>query len=167
MDRIDFYKLDGLLNEQQREVRDKVRNYVETRVKPFINPYWEKGEFPYEIALGLKELPIVGGSIRDYGCPGLDLLSVGLVAYELARGDGSIGTFFGVQSGLAMGSIALLGAEEQRQRWLPAMVKLEKIGAFGLTEPLRGSDAAHVLTSARREGNHYVLNGAKRWIGNA
>jgi glutaryl-CoA dehydrogenase len=119
------------------------------------------------MALGLKELPIVGGSIEGYGCAGLDLLSAGLVAYELSRGDGSIGTFFGVHSGLAMGSIALLGDEEQRRRWLPAMVGMEKLGAFGLTEPLRGSDAAHVLTTARREGDTYLLNGEKRWIGNA
>lgn len=167
MDKIDFYKLDGLLTEPQRELRDQVRAYVETKVKPYINPYWEKAEFPYEMALGLKELPIVGGDIQGYGCAGLDLLSLGLVAYELARGDGSIGTFFGVHSGLAMGSIALLGSEAQRQRWLPAMARLEKIGAFGLTEPLRGSDAGHALTVARREGDCYILNGEKRWIGNA
>jgi glutaryl-CoA dehydrogenase len=167
MDNVDFYRLDSLLTDQQREVRNAVRAYVETKVKPYINPYWEKAEFPYEMALGLKELPIVGGSIEGYGCAGLDLLSTGLVAYELARGDGSIGTFFGVHSGLAMGSIALLGDEEQCQRWLPAMVSMEKIGAFGLTEPLRGSDAAHVLTTARREGDSYLLNGEKRWIGNA
>ncbi len=92
---------------------------------------------------------------------------MGLVACELARGDGSVCTFYIVHSGLAMGSIGLLGSEEQRERWLPKMALLEKIGAFGLTEPERGSDASHVLTSARREGKNYILNGAKSWIGNA
>ena len=82
MDNVDFYRLDSLLTDQQREVRDTVRAYVETKVKPYINPYWEKGEFPYEMALGLKELPIVGGSIEGYGCAGLDLLSAGLVAWH-------------------------------------------------------------------------------------
>lgn len=165
----DFYKLDALLTPQQRAVRDQVREYVENVVLPHINPYWERGEFPYEIALRLKELPIsiMGGVLRGYGCAGLDPLECGLVAYELSRGDGSVGTFYGVHSGLAMGAIGLLGSDEQRQRWLPAMARLEKIGAFGLTEPERGSDASHVQTSARRENGHYVLNGAKRWIGNA
>ncbi|MCB0032637.1 MAG: acyl-CoA dehydrogenase family protein, partial [Anaerolineales bacterium] len=109
----------------------------------------------------------MGTMLHGYGCAGLDAISAGLVRYELGRGDGSIGTFYGVHSGLAMGSIGKLGSEEQKERWLPAMARLEKIGAFGLSEPLRGSDAVHVLTEARREGDEYVLNGAKRWIGNA
>lgn len=163
----DFYQLDRLLTGAQRDLRDQVRDYVETVVWPHINPFWERGEFPVEIAMEIKRLPIIGGALRGYGCAGLDPLEMGLVAYELARGDGSIGTFYGVHSGLAMGAIGLLGSDAQRERWLPAMARLEKIGAFGLTEPLRGSDAAHVLTTARREGDHYVLNGAKRWIGNA
>jgi glutaryl-CoA dehydrogenase len=92
---------------------------------------------------------------------------MGLICYELAKGDGSIGTFFGVHSGLSMGTIGLLASEDQKARWLPGMIRLEKIGAFGLTEPERGSAAVDVQTRARRDGNHYVLNGAKRWIGNA
>lgn len=163
----DFFKLDDFLSDQQRDLRDQVRTFVEEVIWPNINPYWERGEFPYELAMRLRELPIIGGMLRGYGCPGLDPLAAGLVIYELARGDGSIGTFYGVHSGLAMGSIMLLGSDEQRERWIPAMARLEKIGAFGLTEPERGSDAAHVLTTARRDGDDYVLNGAKRWIGNA
>lgn len=163
----DFYQLDTLLTEAQRDIRDQVRAYMEHVIWPNINPYWERAEFPHELAFGLKELPIVGGTLQGYGCAGLDPLTNGLVNYELSRGDGSISTFFGAHSGLAMGSIGLLGSAEQRERWLPGMVKMEKIGAFGLTEPLRGSDASHVLTTARREGDFYVLNGAKRWIGNA
>ena len=98
---------------------------------------------------------------------GLSRLGAGIVARELARADGSLNTFFGVHSGLAMGSIAMLGSEEQKERWLPAMARLEKIGAFGLTEPEHGSDSVSLETTARRDGDAYVLNGAKRWIGNA
>jgi glutaryl-CoA dehydrogenase len=163
----DFYQLDARLTVAQHELRNQVRSYVEHVIWPNINPYWERAEFPRELALGLKALPIVGGMLHGYGCAALDPLSLGLVNYELSRGDGSIGTFFGVHSSLAMGSIGLLGSAEQRERWLPPMAKMEKIGAFGLTEPLRGSDASHLLTTARREGDFYVLNGAKRWIGNA
>lgn len=163
----DFFQLEARLNEKQRAVRDRIRHFVETEVRPKINPYWEKAEFPYEIAMKLPELNILGGSLEGYGCAGLDPLSAGVAIFELAKGDGSINTFYGVQSGLAMGSIGLLGSEEQKQRWLPGMAKLEKIGAFGLTEPNVGSDAVHIQTTARKDGNHYILNGAKRWIGNA
>ncbi len=163
----DFYDMEALLTDEQRRIRDEVKAYVDGIVRPRINPYWERAEFPWEIVRSLPDLPIMGGMLRGYGCAGLDAVQLGLVRYELAKGDGSVGTFYGVQSGLAMGSIGLLGSEEQKARWLPAMARLEKMSAFGLTEPLRGSDAAHVLTTARREGDHYLLNGAKRWIGNA
>lgn len=164
---LDLFRLDNFLTDEQRAVRDRVRHYVETVIRPNINPYWEKAEWPRDLAMGLKDLGIIGGVIRGYGSAGLDPLVMGLVKYELAKGDGSINTFYGVHSGLAMGSIGLLGSNEQRERWLPAMSKLEKIGAFGLTEPLQGSDAVHVQTTARQDGNEWVLNGAKRWIGNA
>ncbi len=163
----DFYKLDSQLSEEQRHLRNQVQTYVEHHVHPYINPYWERAEFPYEIVMGLKDLRIMGGALKGYGCAGLDSLAMGLVACELARRDGSVCTFYIVHSGLAMGSIGLLGSEEQRERWLPKMALLEKIGGFGLTEPERGSDGSHVLTSARREGKNYILNGAKCWIGNA
>jgi len=109
----------------------------------------------------------MGGMLSGYGCAGISPLEMGLVAFEMAKGDGSIGTFYGVHSGLAMGSIGTMGSEEQKARWLPAMVRMEKIGAFGLTEPERGSNAVDVQTRAHRDGDYYVLNGAKRWIGNA
>lgn len=163
----DFLNLDEKLTAAQRTLRLQVRQYVEEEVRPYINPYWEKAEFPHKMAMKLGQLPIMGTMIQGYGCAALDAISAGLVRYELGRGDGSIGTFYGVHSGLAMGSIGKLGSEEQKERWLPAMARLKKIGAFGLSEPLRGSDAVHVLTAARREGDEYVLNGAKRWIGNA
>jgi len=163
----DYYGLDEKLTDKQRALRDQVRAFVQDEVLPNINPYWEKAEFPWPIAEKLKELPIMGGPIPTHGGAGLDFVEMGLVGYELAKGDGSVGTFYGVHSGLAMGSISLLGSEEQKDRWLPAMAKMEKIGAFGLTEPNRGSNATQVETTARLDGDHYVLNGAKRWIGNA
>jgi glutaryl-CoA dehydrogenase len=163
----DFYKFDDYLSDKQRATRDRVRDYVQQMVLPNINPYWDKAEFPWEIAKAMKDVGILGGALTTHGAAGLDFVEMGLAMYELAKGDGSITTFYGVHSGLAMGSIGLLGSEEQQDRWLPAMAKLEKIGAFGLTEPNVGSNAVQVETTARRDGNGYRLNGAKRWIGNA
>ncbi len=163
----DFLRLDQRLNPQQAVLVAKVNEFVEQTVKPNINPYWEKAEFPWEIVKKMADLPIWGGTLSDYGCAGLDTLSLGLVRYELAKGDGSVGTFYGVQSSLAMMSIGLLGSEEQKERWIPEMVTLDKIGAFGLTEPGHGSDAGSIETTATRDGDSYILNGAKRWIGNA
>lgn len=167
LETFDFFRLEDRLTDKQRAVRDRVRQFVETEVKPKINPYWDRAEFPWEIVEAMKDLPIIGGTIDGYGCAGLDPLSVGIAMFELAHGDGSINTFMGVHSGLTMSSIGLLGSEEQKQRWLPAMAKLEKIGAFALTEPNAGSDAVHLQTTARKDGQSYILNGAKRWIGNA
>ncbi|MFZ4814299.1 MAG: acyl-CoA dehydrogenase family protein [Phototrophicaceae bacterium] len=163
----DLFKLDNFLTDSQRALRDRVRTYVNEVVRPKITPYWERAEFPWEIVMPMTELGIMGGLIRGWGSAGLDPLEVGLVTYEIAKGDGSVGTFFGVQSGLAMTSIGLLGSDEQRERWLPGLAKLEKIGAFGLTEPNVGSNARGIETMATLDGDHYVLNGAKRWIGNA
>lgn len=167
--RFDFLNMENFLMDQQKAVRDEAREFVQREVLPNINPYWEKAEFPREIAMKLGDFstPIIGGMIRGFDSAGLDPLAMGLLMYELAKGDGSITTFFGVHSGLAMGSIGLLGSNEQRERWLPAMSKLEKIGAFALTEPERGSNAVDIQTTARLDGDHYVINGAKRWIGNA
>lgn len=163
----DFYNVDMHFTDKQKALRQQVRDFVEADVMPNINPYWEKAEFPWEIAKKMKNLPIMGGPLFEHGAAGLDFVEMGLVIYELAKGDGSIGTFYGVHSGLAMGSIGLLGDEEQKARWLPDMVTLDKIGAFGLTEPHVGSNAAHVQTKAKKDGDGYILNGAKRWIGNA
>ena len=164
---VDLYRLEELLTDEQRQLRNKVRTYVEETIVPNINPYWERAEFPRELAMGLRDLGIVGGPVQGYGCPGLDALSAGLVINELSRGDGSVCTFYGVQSGLTIGTINLLGSEEQRQRWIPGLAALDKIGAYGLTEPSHGSDAAHMLTTACRDGDSYILNGTKRWVGNA
>ncbi len=163
----DFLKLDTFLSDTQRATRDRVRAYVQNTVLPNINPYWDKAEFPRDLVMPLRDLGIVGGVIRGFDSAGLDPLEMGLTMFELAKGDGSVSTFYGVHSGLAMGSVGLLGSNEQRERWLPAMARLEKIGAFGLTEPNRGSDAVSIESTARKDGDYYILNGAKRWIGNA
>jgi len=162
----DYYLLSDLLSDQEREIRDRVRTFVDTEVLPIINDYWERAEFPFELVPKLAQLGVVGGPIQGYGCPGLSRLGQGMVTLELSRGDGSVNTFLGVQNGLAMGSINMLGSQEQKQRWLPGMAKLEKIGAFALTEPKHGSDSVALETTARRDGDHWILNGAKRWIGN-
>jgi glutaryl-CoA dehydrogenase len=161
------FRLDDTLSDEERELRDRVRAFGEQRVLPVINDYWERAEFPFELVAPLAELGVVGGAIEGYGCPGLSRRAGGIVARELARADGSLNTFYGVHSGLAMGSIALLGSEEQKQRWLPPMARLQTIGAFALTEPDHGSDSVSLQTSARREDDEWVLEGRKRWIGNA
>jgi glutaryl-CoA dehydrogenase len=163
----DYYLMDELLTDEERAIRDKVRAFSDQEVIPIINDYWERAEFPFELVPKLAKLGIAGGSIKGYGCPGISAVASGLVMIELARGDASIATFYGVHSGLAMNSIAMLGSEEQKQRWLPPMARMEKIGAFALTEPKHGSDAVALETRAHRVGDEYVLNGAKRWIGNA
>jgi glutaryl-CoA dehydrogenase len=163
----DFYRIDDLLTDSEREIRDRVRMFSDKEVTPIINDYWERAEFPFELLPKLAELNIAGGNISGYGCPGMSPIAAGLMGMELARGDGSVCTAFGVHSGLAMSSIALLGDEDQKQRWLPPMARMELIGAFGLTEPNHGSDAVALETRARRDGDAWVLDGAKRWIGNA
>ncbi len=161
----DYFFLREQLTEEQLEVLRRVRLFVDDEVLPVIGGYWERAEMPWPLIRRLGELGVVGEDIQGYGCPGLDPISCGLVHMELNRGDGSLGTFLGVQSGLAMKSIAMLGSEEQKQRWLPGMARLEQLGAFALTEPNHGSDSVGLETSARRVGDSYVLNGAKRWIG--
>ena len=164
----DFYNLSHTLTKEERELQLKVRAFMETEVKPIVDKYWLEAEFPFQIIEKMAALNICGTTYTGYGCPGLSYIMEGILAMEMARVDTSISTFFGVQSGLAMGSIYLLGSEEQKQEWLPAMQQFKKIGAFGLTEPEVGSGAAGGLTmQAKRNGDIWVLNGQKKWIGNA
>jgi glutaryl-CoA dehydrogenase len=165
----DFYHLgDEALKDEDRALQLKVRAFLEKEVKPVVNQYWLKAEFPFELIPKIAELNICGLTYTGYGCPGRSNLMEGMLAMEMARIDTSISTFFGVQSGLAMGSIYLLGSEAQKQEWLPSMQQFKTIGAFGLTEPEVGSGAAGGLTTtAKRTGNTWVLNGQKKWIGNA
>ena len=162
----DYFQLREEFTPAQLDHLQRARDFVQGEVLPVINGYWERAEFPWPLVEKLGAAGLVGDDIAGYGCPGMDALSSGLVHMEINRGDGSMGTFLGVQSGLAMRSIAMLGSEEQKQRWLPAMARVERIGAFALTEPEHGSDSIALTTSARRDGASWVLNGAKKWIGN-
>src|ERR1700684_2764935 len=164
----DFYGLMETLPAEELAVVKQVRTFMETKIAPIITKYWVEDAFPFEILPAIKELNIGGVGMQGYGCRGGSAQLFGLVAMEMARVDSSIATFFGVHSGLAMGSIYLGGSEEQKQKWLPPMARLEKIGCFGLTEPLVGSGASGGLTTtAQRDGDSWILNGEKRWIRNA
>jgi glutaryl-CoA dehydrogenase len=163
----DYFRIADQLTRDEVSYWRRTRDFVDDEVLPVINGYWERAEFPWPLVKALAELGIVGDGIEGCGCPPMSPIACGLVHMELNRGDGSLGTFLGVQAGLAMQSIAMLGSEKQKQRWLPEMARLEKIGAFALTEPLHGSDSVSLETSARRDGDEWVLNGVKKWIGNA
>src|SRR6478672_1140714 len=164
----DFYQLADVLTADEKATVKKVRAYMETKVQPIINKYWSDDAFPFELLPSFKELHLGGLGFEGYGCAGGSQKLFGFVAMELARVDALFGTFFGVHSGLAMGSIYLDGSEEQKHKWLPPMASFEKIGCFGLTEPLVGSGTGGgLLTTAKRDGDTWVLNGQKRWIGNA
>jgi glutaryl-CoA dehydrogenase len=164
----DFYALGATISEEDQARLRRTRDFLEAEVAPVINDYWIREEFPHQLLPKLAELHIMGLPYHGYGCPGKSTLLDGMMMMELARVDSSMATFRGVHSGLAMGSIYLCRSEEQKQRWLPPMARMEKIGAFGLTEPEVGSGTARGLTTtARRDGDSWVLNGQKKWIGNA
>jgi len=164
----DFFDLVETLPAEELAVVKQVRTFMETKVAPIITKYWVEDAFPFELLPALKELNLGGVGLQGYGCRGGSGLLAGLVAMEMARVDTSVATFFGVHSGLAMSSIYLGGSEEQKQKWLPPMARLEKVGCFGLTEPLVGSGASGGLTTtAKREGDTWIINGQKRWIGNS
>src|ERR1700751_3980317 len=164
----DFYQLVETLPAEELAIVKQVRAFMETTIAPIITKYWVEDSFPFELLPALKELNIGGVGMQGYGCRGGSAQLFGLIAMEMARFDSSIATFFGVHDGLAMGSIYLGGSEEQKQKWLPPMARWEKIGCFGRTEPLVGSGTGGgLLTTAKREGDTWLLNGQKRWIGNA
>ena len=164
----DFYELVETLPAEELAVVKQVRTFMESKVAPIITKYWIDDAFPFEVLPAMKELNIGGLGMNGYGCRGGSALLFGLVAMEQARIDVSFSTFYGVHNGLAMGSIFLGGSEEQKQKWLPPLAKLEKIACFGLTEPLVGSGASGGLTTtAKREGDTWVINGQKKWIGNS
>lgn len=164
----DFYNIGHTLKPEERALQLKVRAFMETEIKPIVNDYWRRGEFPYHIIPKVAEMNICGITYEGYNNPVRSCLMEGVLAMEMSRVDVSFATFFGVQSGLVMGSIYLLGSEDQKKEWLPELKSLRKIGAFGLTEPEVGSAVAGGLTmKARRNGTTWTLNGQKKWIGNA
>lgn len=164
----DFYELSDKLTDEQRVIQLQLRSMMEEEIKPIVNDYWLHDEFPFEIIDKFRKLNLCGVTYEGYGCPNLPFLMEGVIAMEMARVDASVATFFGVQSGLVMGSIYLCGSEAQKQEWLPQLQQLNKIGSFGLTEPDVGSAAAGGLTTTcEKTDEGWVLNGQKKWIGNA
>jgi len=162
----DFFSVREQFTDEQWHHFVATRRFVDQEVLPAAAGFWERAELPWPLIQRLPELGIVGEDIEGYGCSAMSHTACGLVHMELHRGDGSLGTFLGVHAGLGMQSIAMCGSEEQKQRWLPDMAALRKLGAFALTEPDHGSDSIALETSARRDGDHWVLDGHKRWIGN-
>src|SRR5260221_9627212 len=163
----DFYSIRQILSAPEQELLSKVRSFMETKVAPIVTKYWAEDAFPFEIIPAIRELNIVGLGFTGYGCPGGSTLLDGFVAMEIARVDASIATFYGVHSGLAMGSIYLGGSEEQKKKWLPPMARLEKVGAFGLAEPRGGKgDPAGLKKTPNREGNYGATTGRKKWKAN-
>ena len=164
----DFYMTSRILSPDDEAIRMKVRAFMETEVQPIISDFWERDEFPFDLLPKIRALNIMGLPYQGYGCPGRSTTMMGFIMMEIARVDCSLSTFFGVHTGLAMGSIYLCGSEEQKQKWLPQMAALEKVGSFGLTEPLVGSGTSGgLLTTAQRSGDTWTLNGEKKWIGNS
>jgi len=166
----DFYNYEALLSDEERKILLSAREFMTTEIKPMVNEYWAKGEFPHELIGKFRGAGLAGLSYEGYGehPAAVSNLLTGMLAMELSRTDASVATFFGVHNGLAMYSIYAGGDQEQRDRWLPAMAAMDKIGAFAMTEPLGGSDVAGGMrTTAKRTGDTWILNGAKKWIGNA
>ncbi|MCO4238123.1 acyl-CoA dehydrogenase family protein [Pseudarthrobacter raffinosi] len=164
-DTSDLIGIDTLLTPEEVTVREKVRGFVDSVIKPNIADWYEHAEFPLEIVPQMAELGLLGMHIKGYGCPGRTSVEYGLAALELEAGDSGLRTFVSVQGSLAMSAIAKHGSEEQKHEWLPRMAAGTAIGCFGLTEPSAGSDPGNMLTFAKRDGDDWILNGTKRWIG--
>lgn len=164
-DPMDLLSIDSLLTEEELALRAQVRAFVDEAVRPRIAEWYENAVFPVELVPRLAELGLLGMHLEGYGCAGRSAVEYGIAAAELEAGDSGLRTFVSVQGSLAMSAIHKHGTEEQKTRWLPGMAAGELIGCFGLTEPGSGSDPGSMTTFARRDGDDWVLNGAKRWIG--
>jgi len=165
-DGVDLYNLDSLLSEDERQVRDAVRAWVDDNVIPVIEGHCRAGTFPHHLVRQMGEMGLLGVNLSGYGCPGMSNVAYGLVAQELERGDSGIRSFASVQTSLCMYPIHAFGTEEQKNKYLPDMAQGKLIGCFGLTEPDFGSNPGDMVTRAVDEGDSYVLNGAKMWITN-
>ena len=163
---LDFYDIDSLLTDEERMVRDMVRDWVDEKILPNIEKACHDGVFPDEWRVDLGEMGILGAPLEGYGCPGLSYVAYGLICQELERGDSGVRSFASVQGSLAMYPIWNFGSEEQKNHYLPKMTTGEWIGCFGLTEPDYGSNPGDMITRADDKGDHYLLNGAKMWITN-
>jgi glutaryl-CoA dehydrogenase len=162
---MDYLGLDALLSADELAWRDTVRAFVRDRIRPNIQDWYERAVFPAGIVAEMGQLGLLGTHLSGYGCPGRSAVEYGLAALELEAGDSGLRTFVSVQGSLAMSAIHKFGSDGQKERWLPPMAAGELIGCFGLTEPEAGSDPASMTTTARRAGDGWVINGAKRWIG--
>lgn len=163
---LDYYNIDDLLTEDERLIRDTVRDFVEEKFLPLVTQHYRDGTFPMEVIPQLGELGLLGPTIEGYDCAGLNSIAYGLICQELERGDSGLRSFASVQSSLVMYPIYAFGSEAQKEKWLPGLAAGKKIGCFGLTEPDYGSNPSGMITRARKEGDSYVLNGAKMWITN-
>jgi len=162
----DLLDLAGLLSETELEIRERVRAFVDAKIRPNIADWYENAVFPTEIVRDMGDLGLLGMHLEGYGCPGRSAVEYGIAALELEAGDSGLRTFVSVQGSLAMSAIRRFGSEEQKNRYLPGMAAGELIGCFGLTEPTAGSDPGAMATTAvRGSDGSWVLNGAKRWIG--
>ena len=167
LDPLDLYDIRSELSDDESMVRDTVARFVDDRVIPVMREAFEKHEFPQHLIGAVAELGLLGSSIDGYDCAGLNSICYGLICQELERGDSGLRSFVSVQSSLVMYPIYTYGSDEQKDRWLPAMARGEAIGCFGLTEPHGGSDPGNMKTHAKRDGDDWMLNGAKMWITNA
>ena len=163
---VDYYGIDELLTEEQRMMRDAVRDWVEAKFVPIVSQHHRDGTFPTELAKDLGEMGVFGATLKGYGCAGLDNVAYGLIMQELERGDSGLRSFASVQSGLVMYPIYSYGSDAQKERWLPRLQSGDALGCFGLTEPDHGSDPGSMKTRAVKKGQEYVLNGTKLWITN-
>ncbi len=163
----DLYQIDSLLSEDERAVRETVARFIDTSYLPIAGKLFTEGRFPTELIPELASLGVLGATLRGYGCAGLSNVAGGLIYQELERGDSGMRSFASVQTALCMFPIWAYGSDAQKVRYLPKMAEGRVIGCFGLTEPNAGSDPAGMTTRARRDGNDYVLDGAKAWITNA
>jgi glutaryl-CoA dehydrogenase len=161
----DYLDLDSLFSAEELALRDRVRAFVDERIRPNIAAWYEQAHFPREIVKEMGAQGLLGMHLQGYGCAGRSAVEYGLAAMELEAGDSGLRTFVSVQGSLAMSAVHKFGSEEQKQRWLPGMAAGDLVGCFGLTEPTAGSDPASMLTTAVRDGDEWVLDGAKRWIG--
>ncbi|RZC19273.1 Protein trichome birefringence-like 3 isoform B [Glycine soja] len=163
----DYFQLDNLLTTEEQAIRKKVRECMEKEIAPIMTEYWEKAKFPFHVIPKLGALRIAGGTIKDYGCPGLSITGSAIAVAEVARVDASCSTFILVHSSLAMLTIALCGSEAQKQKYLPSLAQLQTVACWALTEPDYGSDASALKTTATKVEGGWILEGQKRWIGNS
>src|SRR5437870_10889804 len=162
----DLYNIDALLSPEERAARDVVGSFVDREYVPIVGKHFRSGTFPMDVVPKLAELGIFGATLTGYGCAGMNNVTYGLILQELERGDSGLRSFASVQSSLCMYPIWAFGSDEQKERWLPGMAKGKLFGCFGLTEPDFGSDPGGMRTRAKKDGDHYVLNGSKMWITN-